>query len=488
MGEYNFEPDYDYWWNKEDLTPEELSILVFGVNPDAFFKYIEVFPPQTRTDDDGRYIKSFDDFLNEQSDIVISSSILSHSSDFLINEKYWEGDKHSFVRSLYETSVAINIGLGCHLPEMHPSFLKYLESLGECPTHFDHYKDHSDYGLDFSTFDFTSINSEDDAIAVLLGLKPKFFNKFMSLLVRGEQGQYKGEDLFFKNEYRKFLHKRFFSKHAWCNVHGLYSRLKQEALWDTDFSIFVQSAIGKGYIITDEVKQCLQERGIDCSYSTSSSAISFYKFWVSKPLWTLDEAAKLYLAQDPNDKFIFYGIDRLREVDDGYHYHLINYKNILLCDEHGDWIKPVNSKTNEETSLSGLVSDYVRAYAPEWAVDCGGGSYKYKPDGIVKFFKDKFTLTSQPEALFVALGMAEQSSNKGDARTHTGMAGRPSSKHLYIDEMEARASRGELSERVSYEAKYLMDWLKIRHPDLNCGKQRSIENSIRERFRQLKTA
>ncbi len=42
MSEYDFRPNFDKWWNKKDLTEDEASILVFGLNPDQYKKALEI--------------------------------------------------------------------------------------------------------------------------------------------------------------------------------------------------------------------------------------------------------------------------------------------------------------------------------------------------------------------------------------------------------------------------------------------------------------
>jgi hypothetical protein len=72
------------------------------------------------------------------------------------------------------------------------------------------------------------------------------------------------------------------------------------------------------------------------------------------------------------------------------------------------------------------------------------------------------------------------------AESHSGMAGRPSSKHLAIAEMERRATAGEMCPKIGDEAKVLHAWLKAAHPHENPGTTRTLENSIRSRYLELK--
>ena len=70
--------------------------------------------------------------------------------------------------------------------------------------------------------------------------------------------------------------------------------------------------------------------------------------------------------------------------------------------------------------------------------------------------------------------------------THSGMAGRPTPKHLYIQEMRRRANDGLLQDSLAQETRDLLDWMGQKHPDLNPGTTGAIENVIRDDHRKLK--
>jgi hypothetical protein len=68
----------------------------------------------------------------------------------------------------------------------------------------------------------------------------------------------------------------------------------------------------------------------------------------------------------------------------------------------------------------------------------------------------------------------------------TGTAGRPTSKHLALTEMIARHSRGELASTLAAEARALVEWLKKECEGSPVPTARSLENSIRKEYRNLK--
>lgn len=70
--------------------------------------------------------------------------------------------------------------------------------------------------------------------------------------------------------------------------------------------------------------------------------------------------------------------------------------------------------------------------------------------------------------------------------THSGGPGRPSSMHLIVKEMHARAERGELCPGVAAEAKALIEWLKAKYPHMSPAGPKSVENAIRADYRRLK--
>lgn len=72
--------------------------------------------------------------------------------------------------------------------------------------------------------------------------------------------------------------------------------------------------------------------------------------------------------------------------------------------------------------------------------------------------------------------------------THSGMAGRPSAKHLYLDELERRGGQGQLCDSVAAQSRDLHDWLRREHPTTPPGTPKTIENNIRGLYRELKTA
>ncbi len=72
--------------------------------------------------------------------------------------------------------------------------------------------------------------------------------------------------------------------------------------------------------------------------------------------------------------------------------------------------------------------------------------------------------------------------------TRSGMAGRPTARHLYEAELKRRTDANLMRGTVSQEAKELHNWLKSKYPKINPGTPKTIENNIRALHRKLKAA
>jgi hypothetical protein len=69
--------------------------------------------------------------------------------------------------------------------------------------------------------------------------------------------------------------------------------------------------------------------------------------------------------------------------------------------------------------------------------------------------------------------------------THTGRRGRPTSKHIYVAEANARARQGLLSPMIGSEAKHLAGWMRRSHPNAPPPKAETIENNLRPEWNRL---
>jgi hypothetical protein len=69
--------------------------------------------------------------------------------------------------------------------------------------------------------------------------------------------------------------------------------------------------------------------------------------------------------------------------------------------------------------------------------------------------------------------------------TRTGLPGRPSSKHLILQELRYRAGKGELEATLRAQVDALVAWLVKAHPTQPQPTAKTIENAIRSAYREL---
>jgi hypothetical protein len=95
-----------------------------------------------------------------------------------------------------------------------------------------------------------------------------------------------------------------------------------------------------------------------------------------------------------------------------------------------------------------------------------------------------------PPGLRAFLEASERPGDEGvDAVYSTGCAGRPTLKHLCEAEMRRRADTGDLLSTLNAECKYLVEqWLPVAHPKAAVVKAKSIMNSLRHVYKELKKA
>jgi len=70
----------------------------------------------------------------------------------------------------------------------------------------------------------------------------------------------------------------------------------------------------------------------------------------------------------------------------------------------------------------------------------------------------------------------------------TGVAGRPTSKHLALEEMRRRASEGNLCGTLAAEVRELRNYIAIHYPEAPQPEQNSLENSLRSEYWPLRNA
>jgi hypothetical protein len=75
------------------------------------------------------------------------------------------------------------------------------------------------------------------------------------------------------------------------------------------------------------------------------------------------------------------------------------------------------------------------------------------------------------------------------SKAMTGMPGRPAlARHLILDELERRGSTGNLAPTLKDQARDLIEWLMVAHPECARPALGTTENTIRDAYRKLKKA
>lgn len=258
------------------------------------------------------------------------------------------------------------------------------------------------------------VKDENAAIAALFLCESKFFNKFylMSINLKNEiirKENLATDEKTFLDNFRIFLHDIYpephFDKLVWCAIFRLSEKIRTLNAWKGDFRDYVQSIHNEGIIFPNICYANLKKLGIELSYTREGWAYNFYADWVKrKPLWTLQEAAKLYMGSDPYNGREFEGMGEPQERVSGYKF--FDIESILF----------VNS--NEETEISNVpLSDFQNSLKKFIDDNIAAGELstkngKFEPLEIISFFKKKIPNTHQPLALFEVLGIADKPNEK----------------------------------------------------------------------------
>jgi len=92
------------------------------------------------------------------------------------------------------------------------------------------------------------------------------------------------------------------------------------------------------------------------------------------------------------------------------------------------------------------------------------------------------------EKLFSGRTSIDSRSISNGRNYRTGVAGRPTSKYLALQEMRRRASEGRLCPTLAAEVRELRNYIATHHPEKPQLEQKSLENSVRTEYWQLRNA
>lgn len=400
MTNTNFAPDYQKWWNKPDLTERELSILIFGINPDDFFRREKIRNTPGRSDEDILFLNRFQEHLQTPPYEGIWQ-ICDLRMD-LLNRKLWGNGKEDFVKNVYEQ------GMNLMGHDMHPDFYAFLEQEGTPMDHFDHYEDFRLYLPDWDQWDIQNIKDEDTAIALLMGLNPDLLHRALALHESLSENK-TPDDRFFMRMFNQFRQLHFYGKSYLMG--SVPEAIKSIKIWGGDFKKFAERLHDTGYIFRLEVYDFLKKNGCTPRYSKEGDAMNFCRKWQAKGAWTLEEAAALYIGRQPGtrDKMIF---TDLRPQEPCVMFRVDSSfvpGGIVFFDKYGNE-DTVNERFANDVSLEKYVERHIASgrLNPKIARD---GSHLFDPKEIIGFLLE-YGRSEPPPALLEALDMQDKNVTK----------------------------------------------------------------------------
>lgn len=501
MTDYNFEPDYEQWWNREDLTESDLVWLMLEIDPADAQKSLDLKNKPNLTDEEIRWKNGFSDYRHD----LFNGPWIEDSRRELMEKKLWGQGKEDFIAKAYNRSV--------RFPE---PFADFLKSIGARPDHFDYYKNHDFFRDNLKAWNLADIDSEDKAISLLLGINPEHFQRYCLLteafMPDDAWNNASPDDRHFFLGFRDFSISEFsLDRMQYGALPGFAKKVKALGLWGGDFSAYAQAVHDGGFVFKSKTYEALEFHGIRPVYTRDGWARSFYRTWIEKGVWRLMDAAFLYIGNDPYRGRSFEGFGETKNKGPGRILQQFGSKDAIffLVDENGKWVDQPLSRMEEETSPERFVKNHIDA--GNLTLTSADDGLKFKPIDIVSFFRKYFPLTYEPQALLIELGLdndkpdrlqisefaggIQWEQNNSDDKTEsrpdplrTGFPGRPSSKHLIEGEFQRRIARDVVCETLAEEARQLRAWLLQTNSDAPLPTVKVIENNIRVGYNHFKAA
>lgn len=403
MSKYNFEPDFKKWLSKKNLLKEQLALLLLGVSPDDYYKYCRL--SEEMTEPHTEWCLEFEKYYTH-CDPFFSNNLAILLRDIKSDKK------ENFFQEAYDRAININLNLSDIL--IRKSLLKINQKVKI-------YKNHSLYRDELISSNLPSIQNSNQALAVLLGLEKNSFDRFMILSDKVDvrldcdprflnADEMNTDDKWFFKEYSIFIRKHFKVDFS-SNIAAFARDVKKYCVWDNEFYKFVQDVHNEGFVFSIHTYARLEKDGIVPSYVEGRWALKFYQNYLKRsPIWTIEEAGKLYMGVDPLGGREFNGFGDFPQGESGYGLH--RYNQVLFFNENGGWDEPTLSNFSEETSLDEFLRKY-QAMGIIKPIYENGKKIEFEPKEIIQFLKDYCPNTYQPKALFYALGISlDENSDK----------------------------------------------------------------------------
>ena len=192
--------------------------------------------------------------------------------------------------------------------------------------------------------------------------------------------------------------------------------------------------------------------------------------WLDSPYWDLDQV--LYWNRPPRGQLPIAQLSR--GLEEG---RIAATGRRVIYEANG------RSKLGDREPISALAwldliitsCDYTGdLYVAEWSVDRDGdhlGREAWRHVLIKR--EDVLAFWAPPDA-----------SGTQQPAVRSGLPGKPTSKHLYLQKLDARIKTGEVASSLEREAAFLKDWLKETHPEAPSSGLSAIKNNIRKRYNQ----
>lgn len=398
MDEYNFVPNYAAWLKKKDLSKNQMVCLMLGLNPDDAERCEGIQNKPDRSDDEKSWLSKFDIYccnlnFSLENDYRNSSLLLkSETKDKIFQEAY---ENYFKINKTFYDFLVIN------------KFIKESKDL-------EAYKDHTIFEIKDDDIGIVCPKNENYYIARILNVNGTYFERFIKLSdkivdeprVLNDFSPYVGftpDEKWFYNEYRVFLTKHYGVSYS--ELTFLIRKIKPYDLFCDDFNQYCQKLHDEGFIFKDKTYKHLESIGVSLKYTQEGWACKFYADWLKiKPLWTAQDAAKLYLGISLENERGFFGFPEFQVEESGL--GLFDFSTALFYNKNGECGDATTKNLSKETPLIG----FVKRHAASGSITVAyrdGDSLEFEPKEIVQFLRKYCPNTHQPKALFIVLGIEE---------------------------------------------------------------------------------
>lgn len=283
------------------------------------------------------------------------------------------------------------------------------------------YKDYELFKFDFKDLELESVESEDDALSILLGVNVVQLLRFDALETRHRSEKKRPsknskvwkklitpDEKFFYTGYMSFL-EEYYPGFRYAEVLGAYNEAKKRHLWKKDFKEYAQNLYDAGFIFKRDVVEELAKKGIKFEYSEGAWSVQFFKYWLGQGGVTLSEGISIFKGQSP--------IEGERSFQD-----LSQNPCLLSCDPSSRLFWNLFKEDFED--LGRLFSRHVSVQ--KIIGYQGDGKEKetlFRPEDIMLWLM-KNTLHIPPKALLEVLGIDENDEEKAKRASENTKASR----------------------------------------------------------------